>query len=1511
MDQTWPKVRVFISSTFKDMNAERDWLMRMVFPELKERCRKRHVQLIDMDLRWGVTQKQTEDGEALDICLDEIDSCRPYFLGLLGYRYGYVPRGHHHSITTQEIYHGVLHHNLPRQVKDLNPIVRGILEGRTLFKEQISCLLHSYQWNPQKRKYLCKKSITPKDKKTLHSIFDGYSIYQRDRSFFLFRSESLTKKLAGSQYKDYFEIKESRKGKLEALKQEIIAEGLQHFEYNDLETFGHQVLEALWGRIDVEFPENREKKDWQAEEREFQELFIADRTRRFVGRSDILKRMHNFIEDDSDSRMMVIIGDPGCGKSALLARFTEDVINSEFISQHHDWLIFPHFVGASPSSTSIRFILRRLCIQLSRTLGVKDEVPEDYKELAQLFPELLQKVSETHRIILIIDALNQLEITDDAHSLRWFPRSLPRNVKAVISTLDGDVLDTFKGWRSQPEFEELTGLTKEEIDEFVTGYLKEVGKDFPTLEIKQVFNDKIKSGNPLYIQVALEELRVFPTYDEVGARVSHLPDTVPELFEQVLERIESGVESDFNRSLVRDFMSLIACGRQGMTAEELQTLLRKHAPIIDINQPLAKFPDMSFARLRRAFGVYLFERSGVIDFFHSQLKEAVGKRYLAEEADRDKTHQTIAAYFEKRWAEPYPRALDELPHQLTKARNWEGLECILCDLHFIETKCAAGMTYDLIHDYNIALDALPEAQGEKLKDQEHQVRVRKYIEKLIAYSREQIGHLDIIPSVRPWTNEEIKADSERITNNPTRLNRLQAFSQFVNSESYSLVKFSSYPSFCIQQAYNSAGSGPVAVAASAIVDSGKVAGILLLRNQLQRPDFNPHPALLKTIEGHTSAVKCVSITPDGKTAISGSSDKTLRMWDIDTGQCLLTLEGLTESVECVSVTPDGKRAVVGSDYQTMWLWDLENRVCLRPLYGHKGQVNCVSITPDGKRAVSGSFDESLLVWDLKSGQCLRSLDGHTNSIECVAITPDGKRAVSGSEDKTLRVWDLESGRCLGLPLEGHTSGVKCVSMTPDGKRAVSGSWDAKLKVWDLDSGCCTRTLAGHLDGVECVSITPDGKTAISGSYDGTLEVWDLENGSCIRTIEGHTKGVKCVGIIPDGKRAVSGSYDNTLKVWNIESGQYLEAFERHKRKIYCVGITPDGKRAVSGSYDHTLRVWDLPSSRCLRTMASHVGCVCCVSITPDGERAVSGSWDKTLKVWDLESGRCLRTLEGHTEMVACLSLTPDGRRVISGSGGDFTKFNVGDHNLRVWDLESGQCLRMLEGHKNSVRCVSITPDGRRAISGSSDCTLRVWDLENGHCLRTLEGHSEYDPQVRRFKTIGGHSYLVNCVSITPDGKVAVSGSSDYTLRVWDLESGQCLGTPLEGHTDSIKCVSITPDGKRAVSGSYDNSLKVWDLESAQCLGTLSGHTAVVSYVKITPDGKRAISGGEDGSLRVWDLQNKQCLALCVINSAIYCGQIAQTSSLLEVVLGLSTGEVIFLTFHNFPIDRPIVTPEGK
>jgi small GTP-binding protein len=317
---------------------------------------------------------------------------------------------------------------------------------------------------------------------------------------------------------------------------------------------------------------------------------------------------------------------------------------------------------------------------------------------------------------------------------------------------------------------------------------------------------------------------------------------------------------------------------------------------------------------------------------------------------------------------------------------------------------------------------------------------------------------------------------------------------------------------------------------------------------------------------HESYVQCVAMTVDGRWIVSGSADKTVRIWDAETGACLAVLEGHSDSVYGVAVTSDGRRVISGSFDKTVRVWNVDTASCTATLEGHTGAVTAVAVAADGSQAISASADHTMRVWDVKMGRCLAALEEHTDSVNGVALTPCGRRAVSGSADNTVRVWDMERGMCLAT-LKGHTASVLRVAITSDGGTVFSGSLDKTARVWSLKTGKCIAMLEGHTDSVLALAATPDGRRVVSGSSDRTVRVWDIEAGKCLAGLGGHTNMVYGVAVRADGRRAISGSFDKTVRVWDLppydERAEERAGTRYTNAKVLLVGETGVGKTGLA------------------------------------------------------------------------------------------------------------------------------------------------------------------------------------------------------------------------------------------------------------------------------------------------------------------------------------------------------------
>lgn len=294
----------------------------------------------------------------------------------------------------------------------------------------------------------------------------------------------------------------------------------------------------------------------------------------------------------------------------------------------------------------------------------------------------------------------------------------------------------------------------------------------------------------------------------------------------------------------------------------------------------------------------------------------------------------------------------------------------------------------------------------------------------------------------------------------------------------------------------------------------------------------------------------------------------------------------------------------------------------------------------------------------------------------------------------------------------------------------------------------------------------------------------------------------------------------------------------------------------------------------------------CLAVSPDGKWVVSGSRDKMAKIWDMETGVCRAMLEGHTDDVKSVAITPDAKRILSASS---------DKSVRVWDALSGQELAKLEGHAGEVESVIALPDNARAFSAGLDETFRIWDIASHDCLKTI------GPEIGR---AGG----VYSTAANREGSQALSGHENGEIRLWSLASGDHMAS-LKGHTGTVRSVQIAQDGRFAVSSSEDKTIKIWNLETGVCVGTLEGHQNAVDSVAISPDGALlASTGWLDQTVRLWDWKTGVCLQVVESEDTFLPIVVIFSPDSSRFVVGTADGSICVFkltgTRSTLPVEMP-------
>lgn len=580
------QIRVFISSTFRDMQSERNHLMTRIFPMLRRKAARRDVSLVELDLRWGITEEESKSGQVVQICLNEIDNSRPFFIGLLGDRYGWCP------------------------------------DRRELSKSAL--LEERYPWLGEE-------------------LQRGVSITEIEMQYGVLRSQE--------PVNAFFFLKkgsDETDERLRRLKDAIRNDPrCYHAEYEDPEQLGRQVEAAFDKLLDQLFPQDNLSP--LETERLAQRAFLRSRCGTYIRNEADFKALNAFLLDDR--RQLVITGQSGMGKSALIANW----ING--IGKDPTRNIIYHFVGNSGAEGDYRLILNRLNDEIRDLYNIESDKHGDLEKTLQ---ELLTRAGNRKPLLLILDGIDQLADEQNAKLLNWLPEA-PEGVKILFSTRENDATASVLRRRGYPDHP-VSPLDETQRRKLVGKYLSRYGKSLTPEQTDRIVTATV-THNTLVLRTLLEELVSFGVHELLDRRIDRYLDASD--FEEFFLRVLQRAEEDYGARLVRDTLSLIAVSQAGLSEPELLSI--------------GSIRQLEWSQFYCAFAGHFTIKNGLVQFSHRYLRNAVRRKYLSREDDVRTCRERIIAHMADTRNKRQKRMYDELAYQYHETDMTEELYTLLMD----------------------------------------------------------------------------------------------------------------------------------------------------------------------------------------------------------------------------------------------------------------------------------------------------------------------------------------------------------------------------------------------------------------------------------------------------------------------------------------------------------------------------------------------------------------------------------------------------------------------------------------------------------------------------------------------------------------------------------------------------------------------------------------------------------------------------------------------------------------
>jgi WD40 repeat protein/uncharacterized caspase-like protein len=596
--------------------------------------------------------------------------------------------------------------------------------------------------------------------------------------------------------------------------------------------------------------------------------------------------------------------------------------------------------------------------------------------------------------------------------------------------------------------------------------------------------------------------------------------------------------------------------------------------------------------------------------------------------------------------------------------------------------------------------------------------------------------------------------------------------------------------------------------------------------------FSPDGKLLAAASGRTvqlwdvasgvvvrsmpSAGFSIALSPNGK-LLAAADGKNIKLWNTETGVLSASLEGHTERVISLSFGSDGSFLVSGSEDKTVRVWNVASRSQTR-LFEHSSAVMGVALSPD-RKLLAAVTSKMIYLWDLSTATELKQLESATAWFNAIAFSPDSRLLAAASLVKKasggIRLWDVATGVHTDLVSDSPDM-LATIAWSPDGKLLAGGSLMGSVQGWEVSTKSVVKMFGRQSGAISKIALNRNGTLLASSSMGQEIRLWDMAAGGQFRSLDyssgdspspdlmnkgeamlktflgmfgiGVTKLLKPMTFSPDGKllatsRLIAQSLATPIELWDAESGKHIKSL-RGDDELIAIAFSPDSKLLATGNMKNRITVWDVATEKKLWSLQSKKEIITSLAFSPDGKLLASSTMDNTIDLWDVANGTCLRSIEDYSGLPITIAFSPNGKFLASGTAA--TLFSGAEANtIKLWDVSSGAKLKTFEGHSGTVNSVAFNSDGRLLVSGSSDKTIRLWDITTGSTIRTFAGHSDN----------------VIEVVFSADERLLISSSDDATIKVWSINAPAPLATLSSLGTNNW--LVATPDNL------FDGSALAW------------------------------------------------------------------------------------------------------